>query len=158
MTAVAPTSEPQSHWGINAPQVRKALKFIKNKGAVTAEQLVEWDATHGRRLFTWEEDKAATEWRLQEARFFLNRFRAQFEGMRVRAFIHVREDAEQGIDRDAYYTVETIAKHAGMRAQVLANISARMIGLASETKMWKLTDVEQDGLFGRLREAMDWKA
>ena len=154
-TAVVRTSEPQNRLGASALHVRRALKFIKSKGAVTAEQLVEWDASHGRRLFTWEEERAATEWRLQEARLFLNRFRAMFDGMRVRAFIHIREDAEAGIDRDAYYTVETIAKHEGMRAQVLADISRRMVGLASETKMWKLDTTEQDQLFDRLREAME---
>lgn len=152
---LAPSVLAPDRWQRISTDVRKALKFIKGKGAVTAEQLVEWDATHGRRLFTWDDEEAASEWRLQEARFFLNRFRRQFEGMRVRAFIHVREDAEAGIDRDAYYTVETISNHTGMRDQVVADISGRMTRLAGELKLWRLTIDERAALFARLAQAME---
>ena len=133
--AAAPTSDVPSdkappRWGLNTPHIRRVLKYIKSKGAVTAEQLVEWDASHGRRLFTWDEPTAAAEWRLYEARLFLNRFRAKWDGMRVRAFIHIREDEEHGIDRDAYYSVEAISQNTSMRAQVVGEITKRMANLA----------------------------
>ena len=152
--AAAPSNEP-SRWGTDSLFVRKALEFIMTKGAVTAEQLVEWDATHGRRLFTWDNAEAADSYRIHEARLFLNSFRAKFDGMRVRAFTHVQEDKDQGIDKSAYYTVEVISKHSGMRAQVVSDITRRMAVLASELKMWKLSEAERADLFRRLREAIE---
>ena len=75
--------------------------------------------------------------------------------MRVRAFVHVHEDSEAGIDRSAYFTVEDIASHEGMRAQVVKDITSRMKVLASELAMWRLSEPEQMDLFAKLREAMD---
>ena len=120
---------------------------------MTADMLVEWDRTHGRKLFTWDNEDAAEEYRKHEARLFLNRFRARFDGLRVRAFIHCDEDEAQGI-ADGYYSVETISAHPGMRDQILADITTRMASLAAELKMWQLTNVEQQALFARLAEAM----
>jgi hypothetical protein len=141
-------------WQKSAPHVRQALAFIKSRGSVTAADLVEWDRDHGRRLFDWNDPEAAVEWRLAQARSFLNRFRQMFEGMRVRAIIHIREDAAAGIDESAYVTIETIAQHPGMRAQVIHDITRRMRSLAAELKLWKLTPEEQADLFRRLAEAM----
>jgi hypothetical protein len=152
------TADPQTQtitWKVSTPHVRRALAFIKKRGAVTAEDLVAWDREHGRRLFDWNDATAAEEWRLHSARIFLNKFRAVFEGMRVRAHIHIHEDAEAGIDESAYYTVEAITKHAGMRAQVIDDITRRMKMLASELKMWKLSAEEQAQLFQRLAEAIN---
>ncbi len=141
-------------WRASTPHVRKAIAFIKRKGAVTAEDLVVWDRDHGRKLFDWNDPQAAAEWRRQQARVFLNSFRKVFEGMRVRAYIHVHEDTEAGIDASEYVTVEAIAKHEGMRAQVIDDIQRRMKMLASELRLWKLTEAEQSALFDRLAEAM----
>ncbi len=74
--------------------------------------------------------------------------------MRVRAFIHVTEDATAGIADSAYFTIETIAAHPGMRAQVIADITRRLHSLARELKLWKLTDEEQAVLFQRLADAI----
>lgn len=74
--------------------------------------------------------------------------------MRVRAFIHLKEDPGHSIDESAYYSVEEIAGHSGMRAVVITELAKRMANLASELKMWKLSDQEQAELFHRLREAM----
>jgi hypothetical protein len=152
MTDQAP---PMNHWSKNLPHVRKALQFIARKGAVTSEQLVEWDHGHGRRLFLWDDAKAGSEFRLHQAILFLNRFRAKFEGMRVRAFIHLRENVEAGIDQNAYYTVETISQNPGMREQVIQDITKRMASLASELKMWNLNEAERAALFERLEQAME---
>ena len=155
-TAAAPSPEalPASTWRTSAPHVRRALAFIKHRGSVNAGDLVEWDRTHGRRLFDWSDPEAAAEWRLHQARVFMNRFRQVFEGMRVRAIIHIREDAAAGIDESAYVTVETITQHPSMRAQVIDDITRRMRMLASELRLWKLTPTEQAALFRRLAEAM----
>lgn len=153
-TAAADPSPEPTTWSASAPHVRKAIAFVKRKGSVNADELVEWDLTHGRRLFDWDDPSAATEWRLHQARVFLNSFRGMFEKMRVRAFIHVREDADSNIDQSGYVTVETIAGHAGMRAQVVSDITRRMRMLAAELAMWKLSRDERDDLFARLAEAI----
>jgi hypothetical protein len=155
ITAAPTPDAPHLHrWGANTAHVRNALKFIKSKGAVTAEQLVEWDGKHGRRLFTSGTEEAARAFRLTEARSFLNSFRMKFEGMRVRAFIHIHADEDTGIDQAAYYSVETISQHVGMREQVLGSITTRMTSLASEVKMWKLTEAERASLLQRVAAAM----
>jgi hypothetical protein len=154
-TATADQPVLATTWRVSAPHVRKALAFIKRKGAVNAEDLVAWDRDHGRRLFDWDDPKAAEEWRLHQARLFLNRFRQVFEGMRVRAIIHVHKDEGAGIPESAYFGVEAITQHPGMRAQVIDDITRRMKMLASELKMWKLTPEEQAELFQRLSEAMN---
>lgn len=140
--------------GATAPHIRAALKFVKGRGSVTADELVEWDRSHGRHLFTWDDTEAAEDWRRHEARMFLNRFRAVFDGMRVRAFIHVREDEQADIDESGYVSVEAIAKHSGMREQVIGDITRRMQSLASELRMWNLSDAEQAALFARLAAAI----
>ena len=153
-TTVDTTSEPIT-WSASAPHVRKAIAFVKARGSVTAEELVEWDGAHARRLFDWNDPTAAEHWRTHQARMFLNSFRAMFDKMRVRAFIHVHEDAEAQIEHSGYVTVEAIAGHAGMRAQVIGDIVRRMKMLASELKMWKLTTAEQAVLFDRLSDAIN---
>lgn len=153
-TVVAQTQERT--WSTNTAHVRKAIAFLrKRKGGVTADELVAWDLANGRRLFTWDDDEAAVQWRLHEARLFMNRFRGVFEKMRVRAFIHVHEDNEAGIGRSAYFTVESIAADPAMRDQVVKDISRRMKVLASELAMWKLSAAEQAAIFAELSEAMN---
>jgi hypothetical protein len=115
---------------------------------------VQWDATHGKQLFEWDEREAADQYRLHQARVFMNRFRARVDGMRVRFMVHVHEDAEAGIEESGYTLVETIADHPGMRAQVIADITRRMESLASELRMWQLNEQEQASVFERLRAAM----
>lgn len=155
-TAVVQERETPT-WRKSAPHVRKALAFIKRQGSVTPDELVEWDRTHGQRLFDWNDESAAAEWRKQQARTFMNSFRRTFDKMRVRGIIHVHEDAEAEIERSAYVTVETIAEHPGMRAQIIDDITRRMRMLASELRMWKLTPEEQADLFARLAEAIGTK-
>lgn len=154
MTTATAVPPDQTTWKVSAPHVRKALAFIKKRGAVNADDLVAWDRDHGRRLFNWDDPAAAEEWRRQQARNFLNHFRTMFEGMRIRAHIHIHEDAEADIQQSAYFGVEAITQHAGMRAQVIDDIQRRMKMLASELKLWKLTPQEQAELFQRLSEAM----
>ncbi len=150
-----PTDLSSSTWGASAPHVRKALAFInKKKGGVNAAELVAWDRDHGRRLFNWDNQDAADEWRLHQARVFMNSFRAMVDGMRVRGIIHIRKDDEAGIEESAYVGVEAITQHPGMRAQVIDDITRRMRMLASELRMWKLSQSERDDLFKRLAEEM----
>lgn len=154
IVSAASAQEPTT-WSASAPHVRKAIAFVKRRGSVTADELVAWDLAHGRRLFQWDDPAAAEAWRLHQARLFLNSFRGYFENMRVRAFIHVREDSDAAIAESGYVTVEAIAAHPGMRAQVIDDITRRMKMLASELRMWRLTSSERAALFARLAEAMN---
>lgn len=154
MAIAAPTAETTdpivTRWGTASPHVQRALAFINKRGAITAEELVEWDRTHGRRLFTWDDEQAASFARLHEARLFLNRWRGQFENMLLKKFTHVRKDEEADIETSAYFTSETISNHPGMRAQVIADIVKRGKRLASQLKFWKLSDAERDERAGAL--------
>lgn len=144
-------------WGSRTPQVRKALRWMKRRGGMCqVDELVAWDAHQplAQRLFTWDDETAAEKYRLHEARLFLNRFRGVFDNMRVRGIIHIHEDESAGIPESAYVTVEKISQHAGMRAQVVADITKRMTVLASELKMWDLTTQERSELFRKLDEAL----
>lgn len=152
---MTPATRATGSWAVDVPAVRKAIRYIKRRGSVTPDELVAWDAQNGKRLFDWNDPSAAEEWRRQQARLFLNSFRAQFEGMRVRAFIHVNENEAQQIEHSSYYTVEAIAAHDGMRAQVIADITGRMARLASELAMWRLTEAERNELFERLANMMN---
>lgn len=152
------TDDEALEWRSRSPHVRKALTHIKKRGGIiTAEELVEWDRTHGRRLFKWDDASAAEQYRLYEARLFLNSFRTMFEKMRVRGFIHIREDSQADIEKDAYVSVETITQHQGMRQQVISDIVRRIEMLASELRMWKLTPQERQQFFERLAKALDVK-
>jgi len=154
MTTQAQTSDRT--WSASSAHVRKAIAFIRKAGkdGRTPDEMVAWDLANGRRLFDWDDAEAARLHRLQQARNFINSFRAVFERKRVRAFIHVREDGDLEIGRSAYVSVEDIADHPGMREQVVSDITRRMKSLASELAMWKLSDSEQADLFAQLRESM----
>lgn len=143
-------------WSASSPHVRRALKWLRTRKSVTAEELIDWDRTHGGHLFfgRWSEQQAAHEWYLHQARVFLNSFRGIFEGKRVRAYIHINEDEAEGIAESGYVHVRDIAANRSMREQVIADISRRMRMLASELAMWKLSAKEQKALFAQLEEAM----
>jgi len=155
---ISSTDDSILEWRSKSPHVRKALLFIKRKKSVTADELVEWDREHGKNLFDWNNTSAADDWRHHQARVFLNSFRATFENMRVRGFIHIRKNADAEIDESAYVDVETITQHQGMRAQVVADIMRRIEMLTSELRMWKLTPQERDEFFERLNKALEDRA
>lgn len=155
--AVVQSDSPETRtWSVSSPHVRKVLTLIKRGRIKTPEALVEWDRDHGQRLFDWD-DVTAAEWaRRAQAVLFLNRFRAMFDKMRIRAIIKIREDADAitPIEESGYFGVEAIANHPGMRAQVIEDLTRRMKMLASELRFWKLSKDEQAELFQRLAAAM----
>jgi len=147
--------EDIGRWSQDAPQVRRALRFIKgHKGGITPEALVAWDDQHGRRLFTWANTQAAEQWRVHEARLFFNRFRWNIGGLRVRSFINMSENKDEGIDERSYVSTETISENKKLRDIVIGDITRRMKSLASELKMWNLTDNEREAIFAQIREQM----
>lgn len=139
-------------WRRDVPHVRRALKFLRSRASVTPEELVDWDAAHGRRLFDWSDASAAASWRVQQARQFMNGFRRTLDGKRVRGWISVRPG--EG-DARAYVSVERISEEPALREQVVDDIRRRLVVLASELKMWKLDAHERADLFKRLRDAIE---
>lgn len=142
-------------WSASSPHVRRALVWLRKRKSVTAEELLDYDRSHGGHLFInrWGQQEAAVAWYLHQARIFLNSFRGIFEGKRVRAYIHINKDEEAEIEA-GYVHVEDIAVNKTMRAQVVADITRRMRMLASELAMWKLSKTEQHALFEQLETAM----
>lgn len=148
--------EEQQTWAINSDAVQAILKFIhkrRHKG-VLAIDLVNWDASHGKRLFCWDETKAAHEWRLQQARVFLNSFRGVFDRMRVRKFIHVPGNEETGRDENAYIDTTIISQDAKLRTWAIADLAKRAESILSEMRFWKLTEAERQHILVQLETAM----
>ena len=146
-------SEPK--WSHSSTIVRRLIKWIKARGGkVSAEDIVAWDDQNGRRLFDWDEKRAAQQYRLAQARVFLNSFRSVIDGMRVRAFINVPETEET---ERAYYTVEYISQTPALRMRVIADISRRMKTMAGELKWWKLSLEEREAIIRPIMQAMEWE-
>lgn len=134
---------------------RKAITWIRKKGSVTAQMMVEWDErTPGPKFFEWDEARASHEWRLQQARFWLNKFRTKINGFRVRSFIHFDENEEMGI-QDGYVHIEEISANPTMRQAVIRDITKRMANLAAELKLWKLSEDERADILKRVSAAME---
>lgn len=142
--------QTQGRWAIDALHVRRAVKFMRSRPNFTAQDLVEWDFTHGKKLFTWDDEKAAEEHRLYEARLFANRFRAMFDGMRVRAFIAVPVEVEEGKKERAYYSADTISRNQNLRVIVVEDLKKRIMKLMSELKLWNLSATEREALIEEL--------
>lgn len=154
-SAAAKQDAAATSWSPKSVHVQRALKYIKAQGGeVLASDLVAWDFNHGRHLFNWDNTEAAAEWRNQQARSFLNSFRAMFNGYRVRAFINIPKDEAAGISERKYVSVERVADNKDLRDSVVNSLTRRMENIAAELKMWNLTRREQDRLFTRLRETM----
>lgn len=161
VTRKLPRYEPVpqgARWGRNSKAVRELTHWMnghEERGeAVTAEMIVQWDLSHGRRLFTWSNDTAATQYRLHEARLLMNTMRHKINNMRVRSYMAVRVESETGKTKRAYVSSQTVSLNEGLREQVLADLTKRMKSLASELRLWKLTERERQRILDELREAI----
>ena len=157
-------AEPQKHemseeersrgtWAPTDPYVIRAIRFCAKDKGVTAEQLVDWDDAHERRLFTWHDALAATAHRLHQARLFLDSFRSQLPELHVRKFIKLPEDGVGGSER-AYFTVETITARPELKDAVIADLTARIVTLGKQVRFWKLPDKARAKILAQLDEAM----
>jgi len=149
--------EEVQNWSLNADHVQACLKYIQQRGAkgVTAEELVKWDAQHGKQLFSWNETKAADAWRVHQARVFLNTFRGVFDRMRVRKFIHVPSNAATGRERDSYMDATIISSDVKLRAWAIADLTKRLARIASELKFWKLSESEREAVLAQLAASLE---
>lgn len=143
-------------WSVEQGYVQAAIAWIvdRKRGVVTTEQLVEWDRVHGRKLFTWDDVEAAREYRLAEARRFLNHFVVQFQGMRARAFYNVPKSDEAGIKKQAYIHVERVTENEVLRDLVLQQLTRRIVVLTKQVKFLEVTPVEAEAVLREVRLAL----
>lgn len=139
---------------VRDPHVLRALRFIKSKGSVTPEQLVEWDSRNGRHLFTWDDAEAGEQWRVHEARLFFNRFRAKFDGMRIRAFINL-PDPDSTEKSRSYYPIQAITENLDMRQAVIHDLTRRITSLTSELRLWNLSASERQSIITSLESILN---
>lgn len=148
--------DEQTTWSMNADHVQRVLKFIRKRGkqGVTPEEIVAWDAAHGKRLFCWTDREAAAQWRLHQARMFLNCFRGVIDRMRVRQFINVPAGEETGLSERIYLDTQVISDDAKLRAWAIADLTRKAKVLMSELRFWKLSDAERAQVLDQLSEAL----
>jgi len=148
--------DEQQNWSLNSDAVQAALRFIRKQGkkGVTAEDLVAWDAKHGKRLFRWNDERAAQDWRIHQARLFLNSFRGIFERMRVRKFMQIPANEDTGLTTAVYLDTQTISEDTKLRGWAIDNLTRKMQSLASELRFWKLTDDERVRVLAMLEASL----
>jgi hypothetical protein len=145
-------------WRLDADHVQAVLKYIRKRRGpgVTAEELVQWDLQHGRRLFNWNDAEAAHEWRLQQARCFINSFRGVWERTKIRLYRHVPANEETGRTHAAYLDVQTIAEDPKLREWAIADLTKRIAVLGGELAFWKLHRREQAAVVKELITSAGW--
>jgi len=148
--------DEKQNWSLNADSVQAALRFIKRRGkkGITPELIVEWDRTHGKRLFPWNDAKAAEDHRLHLARVFLNSFGGIFDRMRIKKFKKVPGNEETGRATAAYLDTNTISKDTKLREWAIGDLTRRIIKMTSELRFWKLTVVERTSILRQLEESL----
>lgn len=151
--------EEMQSWSLDSDYVQRALSFIRKRGArgVTAELMVQWDSRNGRKLFNWNDQQAAEEWRLHQARRFLNSFRGVFERMCIRKFIHIPEGEETGLTEGRYLDVETISRDDKLRTWAIGDIMRRIERQASQLQFWRLEEAEREAIISQFRSWMNGK-
>jgi hypothetical protein len=82
---------------IAAQAVKEILARKRVNKTVTPPELVHWDEIHGKRLFTWDNAKAAAEFRIAEARILLWSLSILHEKARVRGMYNLTKRFNNGI-------------------------------------------------------------
>lgn len=143
-------------WNLHADHVQAVLKWIRGHGRriIKPEALVHWDFKHGQRLFDWNDRDAAEQWRVHQARLFLNSFRGMFDNMRVRFAQRVPANEATGLREGGYLTTEVISADAKLRAWAIGDITRRMKMLASELPFWNLAEQERALILEEMATAM----
>lgn len=143
-----------TRWSVEQVSVQRAISYVRRRGSVTTEQMIEWDFKHGKSLFTWDDEEGARQNRLQEARRFLNHFDTMFKGMRARAFYHLPRDPAAGVEERQYVPVEKVVESAALRDIVVGQLTRRMKTIAAELKFWELGPEEQQEVLREVRYAL----
>lgn len=124
---------PEKINGVKTAVISNAVKRIERKhGACPPGLLVEAarsDRSPLHRLFEWDDNKAASDWRTHQARLIINKIRVVVDEERpaVPAFVHVREITEDGVIEGYMSTARVMASPA--RDGVLRDALSQLQGL-----------------------------
>ena len=146
----------ERNWSTSNPAVAVYLRYAtaqRRKGRnQTAETMVAWDATHGKKILPWNDAEAAAEHRLALARQFLNQFSAIVNGVRFSVFTAVprevvtdvdgRVHAAESEELKEYFTAKQIHASPPHRQLVIQGLTGQMKTIAKKLKIWNLTGVE----------------
>jgi hypothetical protein len=145
----------EGKWAVNAPAVRRCLKWLKRKGQdIDAADVVAWDCAHGKHLFEWDDETAAEEYRLHQARVFLGSFRSVINGMSVKVFRAIPANEAAGVEERTYFSTDTISQRADLRQIVIEDLTKRLLRMGSELKFWKLDETERQVILKALEAEM----
>lgn len=148
-------------WDSTDRHVRAARRFVVSHAEIEPKELVEWDRTHGKKLFEWDDAKAGREYRLHQARQFINRIAWVVDNaigkVRVKALYNVPTGAS-GVDEDEpariYRSARDVAANPKDRAAVIEFLTRRMETLAADLRFFKLTKAEQRELLARIERVI----
>ena len=142
-------------WDATSPHVVKALKWLRSHPTATPEALVEWDRSHGRHLFEWNDRKAAQEFRLAQARQFFNRHYAMFKGMKMKAWYNLPADEEAGLPERSYVQASVISENPKLIETVIDGIRRRMRTLARELRAWEASPAVRAEILAELERIFE---
>jgi hypothetical protein len=148
-------------WNTKDPHELRALAWLKDrwdeKRPIPTEELLEWDRTHGRHLFTWDDAEAGHEYRLQQARNFMGRFQMRLNGFRVRGWYNVREEPigpEHDAPNRAYWPTTAVVDQPSLRAKVIQDVTRRLETQAATLRFLELTEDECELILDRVERAL----
>lgn len=155
---MADEEERGRNWDVTAPHVRKFLKWLGQRyraaQMVLPQEAVDWDARNGRKIFDWDDRRAAKAHRLYQARLFLNIFSEQFRGVKIAAFRNIAADPAQGIER-GYYPATAINNRPELREKLIEDIERRILELTKQLKAWKAPQAFRDQLVSKIQAVFD---
>ena len=124
-------------------------------GGLSPKRYVEWARTHPdsasyKSIWSWDDRRAAADWRLAQARNIIGRYRFSItidgEQFQPRLYRNVIVSAIGAEERREYRTVNTIKGHKRLEAQVLQDALDRLL-------YWRDEYVAYSSLFG---QSMKW--
>jgi hypothetical protein len=114
-------------------EVRDRLSLLEQRDNGLTAASVLLDAQNPRsplhHAFTWDDGKAASEWRLEQARGLIRKFRvvvrmADDQRVQPRGFVFVRGDTKES---GKYRSIQTVAKDGDVKRRVLKQMRAEMM-------------------------------
>jgi len=131
---------------ITKERIKEALRIKKEKG-LTAETIVE-EAKNKKSclhdLFVWDDTKAAHQWRLQQARVFINEIKILVDSKEYYAFenisINVNEDSQETMRE--YKSKTEIMNNEEWRKQIANSAYAQLIYWKNKYEQYNFAEFE----------------
>jgi len=123
---------------------------------------VKWDAAHGKHLFLWNDTRAGHEYRVHQARNFINRIAWIVDNaigkVRIKAMYSVSTGDRTTLEEDeptrVYRSARDVTGNAKDRSEVIAYLTKRMLTCAADLRFFKLTKAEQRELLTQIERAI----